>query len=617
VLAWIFYFNINVTNNLSLPNPQSLIRMQYCHNPNCQQPVNPFGVENCQTCGEKLTWLQDRYNIIQLLGREEFHQTYLATDTQDKFGDCAIAQLIPTRKMRYSPETLEIAQHNFQKKARQLSQLPSHPQIGKVIDSFERGNHLYLVREYIPGKNSKEQVKTSGKFNETKIWQLLQDLLPVLDLIHQANLIHGNLKPENIILRPNSDLATYTPVLVDFEIPDLGYPHYNLAYAPLEQIRGHGCPASDLYSLGVCCIRLLTGCFPEADENDELYDPMEGTWLWRWLPGGKEVSSRLVEVLEGLLAETVKNRSQSAKELRHTIQSYQQETSRGEIVLQRSPIVYPAIATNPNFPLNEFSFRVIQVGHQGQQLDLSQHSAKYFSENLGEGISLDMIHIPGGTFEMGSPATEEGRFDSEGPQHSVTVSPFFLGKFAVTQRQWEKIMQAKPSHFRSPDRPVEQVSWHEAVEFCQRLSRQTNKNYRLPTEAEWEYAAKAGSNTPFCYGETLTTDLANYDGTQTYASGSKGIYRRQTINVGNFPPNQFGLYDMHGNVWEWCADPWHENYEDAPNDSNIWLASSEEQYKVLRGGSCGNHPRFCRSSERGKGLADYWYYVIGFRVACS
>jgi formylglycine-generating enzyme required for sulfatase activity len=597
--------------------------MQYCHNPNCQQPVNPFGRENCQSCGEKLTWLRDRYNIIQLLGRGEFHQTYLATDTQDKFGDCAIEQLIPTRKMRYSPETFEIAKNNFSEKARQLSQLPSHPQIGKVIDYFEEDHHLYLVREYIPGKNLKEEVEASGNFNEVKIWHLLDDLLPVLALIHQANLIHGNLKPENIILRPNSDLVTYTSVLVDFEMPQVGLPHPNLGYAPLEQIRGNGCPPSDLYSLGVCCIRLLTGCFPQPYETDELYDAMEGAWLWRWLPGGKEVSPQLGEVLQGLLAETVKNRYQSAKELLQTLQAYQphrqslvDSTSRDNLD-RRSLIVYPAIGTNPNFPLDELSFRVVKVGHQGQQIDTIQHSAKFFSENLGEGVSLDMVYIPGGVYQMGSPTTEEGRFDSESPQHSVTVSPFFLGKFAVTQRQWEKIMQAKPSHFRSPDRPVEQVSWHEAVEFCQRLSQQTKKNYRLPTEAEWEYAAKAGTTTPFCYGETLTTDLANYDGTQIYGSGSKGIYRRQTVNVGNFPPNQLGLYDMHGNVWEWCADPWHENYEGAPSDSTVWLASSEQLYKVLRGGSCGNHPRFCRSSERGKGLADYWYYVIGFRVACS
>ncbi|PSB00491.1 bifunctional serine/threonine-protein kinase/formylglycine-generating enzyme family protein [Merismopedia glauca] len=599
--------------------------MQYCHNPNCQQPVNPFGVEFCQSCGEKIKWLQDRYNIIQLLGRGEFSQTYLATDTQDRFGDCTIKQLIPTRKMQYSPEIFQTAKDTFKERARQLSQLPSHPQIGRVIDYFEEGNNLYLVREYIPGKNLKEEIENTGNFNEVKIWQLLQDLLPVLSLIHEANLIHGNLKPENIILRLNSDLVTHSYVLLDLEIPQVGLPHPNLAYAPIEQVRGSGFPASDLYSLGVCCARLLTGCFPEANEGDELYDGMEGTWLWRWLPGGKDVSPQLVEVLQGLLVETVKNRYQSAKQLLATIQTYQQQTevlvgsTDQDSVEQRSPlpIVYPAIATNPNFPLDECSFRVVKVGHQGQQIDTTQHSAKFFTENLGEGINLDMVYIPGGTYQMGSPATEAGRFDSESPQHQVTVSPFFLGKFAVTQRQWEKIMQAKPSHFRGPDRPVEQVSWHEAVEFCQRLSQKTKKNYRLPTEAEWEYAAKAATTTPFCYGETLTTDLANYDGTQIYGSGSKGIYRRQTINVGNFPPNQFGLYEMHGNVWEWCADPWHENYEGAPTDSSIWSASSEEQYKVLRGGSCGNHPRFCRSSERGKGLADYWYYVIGFRVACS
>jgi formylglycine-generating enzyme required for sulfatase activity len=597
--------------------------MQYCHNPHCQQPVNPVGIEFCPSCGKKLGLLKERYNIIQLLGRGEFSQTYLATDTRNRFGDCAIAQLIPTRRMRYEPETYEEAKQVFQQVALQFSQLEAHPQLAKVIDYFEADNYFYLVREHISGQNLLQETAKVGKFNEAKIWQLLQALLPALELLHAQNLTHGNIKPENIIISANSDPENPNYVLIDFDFPHAGLTHPNPAYAPIEQMRGYRSASSDLYSLGVCCARLLTSSFPKSDGSDDLYDPVEGSWLWRWSSGAKELSSQLSETIQGLLTETAKDRYRSAKQLLATIQIYQQQVqgftdlTLTETSDRQSSIVYPAIASNPYFPLDEFTFRVVTVGHQGQQLDTTQHQAKYFSEKLGDAIALDMVYIPGGTYQMGSPATEAGRFDSESPQHQVSVSPFFMGKFAVTQRQWEKIMQAKPSHFRSPDRPVEQVSWHEAVEFCRRLSQKTKKNYRLPTEAEWEYAAKAATTTPFCYGETLTTDLANYDGTQIYASGSKGIYRRQTINVGNFPPNQFGLYEMHGNVWEWCADPWHENYVDAPTDGSIWAAGPEEQYKVLRGGSCGNHPRFCRSSERGKGLADYWYYVIGFRVACS
>lgn len=595
--------------------------MKYCHNPNCHQPANSSKFEFCQSCGEELDWQGNDYHITECLGREEFSQTYIASVGVDGTASCIIKQLIPTRKMQHSQDVARVIVSELQERARQISQLLSHPQIARLLDYFKHGNYFYLVREWIPGKNLIQEAEEAGNFDEAKIWQLLADVLPILLVSHQANIIHGNIKPENIILRPHPNSSKYTAVLVDWEMPQPGLPPSNLPYASLEQIRGTRCAASDLYSLGLCCARLLTGYFPETDGTDELYDAMEGSWLWRWLPGGKDVSPQLTEVLEGLLAETVKNRYQSAKEVLEIVQDRLQQassdSSADDALNDRSPIPYPAIATNPHFPLNEFNFRVVKVGHQGQQIDLSQCSAKYFTEYLDEGIHLEMVYIPGGSFQMGSPATEAGRFDSESPTHQVTVSPFFMGKFAVTQRQWEKIMQAQPSHFRGPDRPVEQVSWHEAIEFCQRLSQITKKNYRLPTEAEWEYAARAGTTTPFYYGESINTDLANYDGTQTYASGSKGIYRRQTTNVGNFPPNQWGLYDMHGNVWEWCADAWHENYTGAPADGSAWEASTEENYRVLRGGSCGNHPRFCRSSERGKGLADYWYHVIGFRVACS
>jgi len=261
--------------------------------------------------------------------------------------------------------------------------------------------------------------------------------------------------------------------------------------------------------------------------------------------------------------------------------------------------------------------------------------AQYFSEDLGNGISLDMVAIPGGTFLMGSPSTEEGHTDRESPQHQVTVKSFFMGKYPITQAQWQVVaalpkvnskLEANPSRFKGANRPVEQVSWYDAVEFCKRLSDYTKRPYCLPSEAKWEYACRARTITPFHFGETITTDLANYRGTDdkdwgwsgSYGQGSKGTYRRETTEVGSFKvANNFGLYDMHGNVWEWCADSWHDNYQGAPTDGSAWEDNNESQYRPSRGGSWYIVPVNCLCASRGKlDPADRREY-FGFRVVCA
>jgi formylglycine-generating enzyme required for sulfatase activity len=218
------------------------------------------------------------------------------------------------------------------------------------------------------------------------------------------------------------------------------------------------------------------------------------------------------------------------------------------------------------------------------------------------------------------------------------IAPFFMGKYAVTQMQWKAIaklpkvnrdLKPEPSSFKGNNRPVENVSWDDAIEFCDRLNRKTGNQYRLPSEAEWEYACRAGTTTPFHFGETITTDLANYQGTDweyegkvypgNYANAPKGIYRETTIEVGSFPPNAFGLYDMHGNVWEWCADPWHENYQNAPNDDRVWEIERDRENtaRVLRGGSWLSNPRYCRAAIRDWDRRVNSYDGWGFRLASS
>ncbi|MGK7918325.1 MAG: formylglycine-generating enzyme family protein, partial [Prochloraceae cyanobacterium] len=217
-------------------------------------------------------------------------------------------------------------------------------------------------------------------------------------------------------------------------------------------------------------------------------------------------------------------------------------------------------------------FEVLSVDKRGNIIQLQTKKAEYFTQDLGNGVTLDMVAIRGGKFLMGSPTEEEGSFDCERPQHEVTIQPFWMSKFPVTQALWRAIaelpkvdrhLNLEPSSFQGDNLPVESVSWYDAVEFCSRLSRETGRSYRLPSEAEWEYAARAGTTTPFHCGETIETKLANYRGSATYANEPQGEYRGETTPVGSFPPNAFGLYDMHGNVWEWCADIWHDNYSGA------------------------------------------------------
>jgi formylglycine-generating enzyme required for sulfatase activity len=285
----------------------------------------------------------------------------------------------------------------------------------------------------------------------------------------------------------------------------------------------------------------------------------------------------------------------------------------------------------------EFEMATVQVQRQGIRRQLKVEIQRErrqvwgYGELLSETVNLEMVSIPEGTFVMGSPGDESGRLDSEGPQHQVSVPAFYMGKYAVTQAQWQLIaelpqiereLDPDPSEFKGDAHPVEQVSWLDAVEFCARLSQLTRKHYRLPTEAEWEYACRAGTTTPFHFGETIVPDLANYDWSEPYnkINVTKAKDFRGTTPVGQFGvANAFGLYDMYGNVWEWCEDYWHDSYEGAPKDGSAWIdeTQAEEASHVLRGGSWVVSPRNCRSASRLNYDAGIRFSSFGFRVVCS
>ena len=258
-----------------------------------------------------------------------------------------------------------------------------------------------------------------------------------------------------------------------------------------------------------------------------------------------------------------------------------------------------------------------------------------YTETRPEGLNLEMVAIPSGRFFMGSPPDEKDRFDDEGPRHEVTVQPFFMGQYPVTQRQWklvagleevDRTLKKSPSEFEGEDCPVESVSWEDAVEFCARLSRVTGRGYRLPTEAEWEYACRAGTDTPFYFGETISGRVANYKSSVVYQGEPAVDSRGRTNHVKEFPPNGRGLYDIYGNVLEWCADDWHNNYDGAPivfdkvrpNDGSARKdASNDSGSRILRGGSWFHDPGRCRSAYRLGRLPGLVSNGIGFRLVCD
>jgi formylglycine-generating enzyme required for sulfatase activity len=298
------------------------------------------------------------------------------------------------------------------------------------------------------------------------------------------------------------------------------------------------------------------------------------------------------------------------------------------------------------------------------EITYQSKTVKYFTEDLKTNLSLplQMILIPSGSFKMGAPDEEEGSRKKEKPQHEVNVSSFLMSRYPITQEQWRVVaertdlkvaanhkLEPNPSIFQEDyekegdrqKRPVEMVTWQDALVFCARLSELTGRSYSLPSEAQWEYACRAGTETPFHFGESITTDLANYLGMDNdwkgnYGRGPKGIYREQTTPVDYFKaPNAFGLSDMHGNVWEWCLDPsypWYENYKGAPEDGRVWDEGRESLYEdtsknidvllkddrnyVLHGGSWSSNPSACRSAYRNDNNRDARHNSYGFRVMC-
>ena len=309
------------------------------------------------------------------------------------------------------------------------------------------------------------------------------------------------------------------------------------------------------------------------------------------------------------------------------------ETQTVEVVT----VEFAADSTIPSTELVTFAFDVATLERDflrrntwsvAWSVRKQQLQAQRYIERLGNSIFIAMVAIPGSSFVMGSPSDEPERLDREGPQHDVQVSDFLMGQYPVTQIQWRAVaampQQARelnpdPARFKSDNRPVERVSWYDAVEFCARLSAHTGREYRLPTEAEWEYACRARTTTPFSFGDMIAPEVANYNGGYAYNNGPKGENRGETTPVDHFKvANGFGLSDMHGNVLEWCEDHYHSSYKGAPTDGSAWIDEGAEENKsrVIRGGAWDDIPWYCRSASRYNFNPRESNNDLGFRVVC-
>ncbi len=330
----------------------------------------------------------------------------------------------------------------------------------------------------------------------------------------------------------------------------------------------------------------------------------------------------------------------------------------GTIVIAGSTSLFgrkDGIAKAPPIVARNAYVEVETIDAEGAPLDAVTQRIRYFSEDVGTETAIEMGMLPGGGFQMGAAIGEWPNKSAESRRSMpMQVAPFAIGRTTITQQQWLSVCESHPetlrwpllpdpSAFKGKNLPVETVSWQEAVEFCDRLSAITKRRYRLPTEAEWEYACRAGTTTAFHFGPTITSELANYCGeggavcgisfgkdvaalsydgvdypSGKYAGGPPGVFNNKTMPVASYPPNAFGLFEMHGNVWEHCMDKWTQRLDWLPSDGSAFQAENGDM-RALRGGAWSHNPALCRSASRDRMAQDAsgWEGRVGFRVVCE
>ncbi|NCR11501.1 MAG: SUMF1/EgtB/PvdO family nonheme iron enzyme [Microcystis aeruginosa SX13-11] len=434
--------------------------------------------------------------------------------------------------------------------------------------TFLNTEMLYLVMELAQGSLENHIAKASLSADEIK--NITAQVAQGLNYLHRQNKVHRDLKPGNILkVNQQYKLADFGLIrtLNNKSHTQTVHNTGTIIYMPPEAFRGDISSAWDLWSLGIMLIQMTTNQFPYKFNNDNNQLMVKVINCELQIPS---LPKEFKPIIEGCL--------QKDRRQRWTAQQ----------VLNALQAVKKPVSPTP------------------------------FTEKLPNRVTLEMVSLPAGEFLMGSPDSDSDAKSWEKPQHQVKVNSFAIGKYPVTQAQYEAVMGTNPSHFENnswfknnPQNLVENVSWNDAQAFCQKLSQITGKTYRLPTEAEWEYACRAGTTTCYYFG-----DDANQLGDYAWYEGNS---QNTTHPVGQKRPNAWGLYDMSGNVWEWCEDDWHNNYIGAPTDGSAWITNYQRAnpFKIVRGGSWETLSRYCRSANRHD---DYTRMIgnfgYGFRVVC-
>ncbi|MBD2624348.1 SUMF1/EgtB/PvdO family nonheme iron enzyme [Microcystis flos-aquae FACHB-1344] len=440
--------------------------------------------------------------------------------------------------------------------------------------TFLNTEMLYLVMELAQGSLENHIAKASLSADE--ITNITAQVAQGLNYLHRQNKVHRDLKPGNILkVNQQYKLADFGLIrtLNNKSHTQTVHNTGTIIYMPPEAFRGDISSAWDLWSLGIMLIQMTTNQFPYKFNNDNNQLMVKVINCELQIPS---LPKEFKPIIEGCLQKDRKQRW-TAQQVLNALQAVKKPVSPIPLIVSPTP----------------------------------------FTENLPNRVTLEMVSLPAGEFLMGSPDSDPDARDWEKPPHQVKVNSFAIGKYLVTQAQYEAVMGTNPSYFSNNSwfknnlqNPVEKVSWDDAQAFCQKLSQITGKTYRLPTEAEWEYACRAGTTTRYYFGDDANQlgDYAWYDGNS----------QKTTHPVGQKRPNAWGLYDMSGNVFEWCEDDWHDNYIGAPKDGSAWTINNDNRShpKCLRGGSWVISPNICRSANRVRDDPGYDYGIDGFRVAC-